>query len=253
MKVFAWITHAVVVLLVAIGAYVVLNSDRLIKEAIEKYGSAYLGTEVTVSSVELSLTEGSGTLRGLRIANPDPFTGPPAFQLGEVRLVIDPAQISSELIVIEQIVVDAANVAVQARGRQTNLQQLLDNLNRETSATEKSEEVGTTSEVRLIIDEFRFANAQASVDSDLLGQASVTIPDVELADIGRQSNGATVGQALHQLLAPIIRRVGQEVARQGIDLEGARDRLEENVRGRVEDRVGGDLRGFADQLRERNP
>lgn len=251
MKALGWIVGLVLLLLVGIGVYVVMNSSALIERGIETYGSRYLQAPVSVSGVEVSLTEGTASIRGLEIGNPEGFSGPAAFSLSDISVALDTGQVSSELIVLKSVSVEGAQVNALVKGTQMNLKQLMDNLNEQIGATEQAEETGTASELKLIIDRFSFTNANASVDSDVLGQAQVDIPDVTLADIGRKSNGVTVGEALKQILEPVVRAVSRRLVEQGVDLEGARDRLEQNLRDKASEKLGGQLDKLTDQLRPR--
>ena len=62
---------AAVVVIAAVAAYLLLTSlDAIVERAIERYGSEITGTAVRVSSVDISLTSGRGTVRGLTVANP---------------------------------------------------------------------------------------------------------------------------------------------------------------------------------------
>lgn len=249
MKALGWIIGLVVLLVAGIGVYVVLNSGALLERAIETYGTRYLGAPVTVGGVNVAITEGSAGIDELVIDNPSGFSGPAAFRLGNISATLDTQQISSELVVLNNVSIDGAEINLLAQGQNTNLKALMDHLNREIGATDQAEETGTASEVKLIIDRFSFTNASASVDSDVLGQASVTLPDINLADIGRQSNGATVGQALKQILDPIVRAVTRQMVEQGVDLEGAKERLEQNLREKAGERLSEGLDSLTNKLR----
>ena len=245
MKALGWIIGLLALLIVAVGVYVVMNSGALLERAIETYGTRYLGAPVEVARVDVSLSEGSAAISGLVIENPPGFSGPPAFRLSNIGMTLNTDELSSELIALREVIVDGANVTALVRGRESNLQTLMDNLNARIASSEQEAE----SEVKLIIDRFDFTGAGASVESDVLGDASVDIPDIHLADIGRQSNGATVGEALKQILEPVVRAVTRRLVEQGIDLEGVRDRLEEGVRERADEALGGRLDRLRDTIR----
>lgn len=252
MKAVLWIIAFVVLLVAGVGVYVVLNSGSLLERAIETYGSRYLEVPVEVDAVSVSLAERSAGINGLSVGNPRGFSGQDAFRLGSISVTLDTSQMSSELIVLNDVSIDGAEVTALATGQKTNLQQIMDNLDRNVAAGERAEETGVQSEVKLIIDRFSFTNARASVDSDVLGQAEVTIPDIRLTDIGRRSNGATVGEVLKQVLEPIYRAVTREMVRQGVDLEGAREDLERNIREKAEEKLGSGLESLTDRLRSRD-
>src|SRR5690606_37870951 len=160
------------------------------------------------------------------------------------------AQTSSEVIALREVVVDGADVAALVKGRQSNLQALMDHLNEQLGPAEEPED---ESEVKLIIDRFDFTNAKASVDSDVLGQAAVDIPDVHLTDIGRDSNGATIAEVLKQVLEPVVRSVTRALVERGVNLEGVRDRIEgerERLEQNLRERAGDALPGGLDRLRD---
>ena len=224
MKALGVIIGIIVVLVLGVGVYVVVNSGSLIKTAVETIGTEVLGVEVSLDSAEISLTEGSGELRGLTIGNPAGFGGSHAMRLGQIKLVIDVAEMSEELVVIKSVVIDKAELAIVAKGTTTNLQVIMATLDStSTDTAEPVEDEG--SDVKLIIDKFVFSNAKTSLESDLLVDASVDIPDLNLTGIGRKEDGATIREVVKQILAPIVSSSTQAVAAQGLDIEGAKQGL----------------------------
>lgn len=206
----------VVLVLLAIGGFVVfvvMNSGSLIKQAVETYGPQYLGADVSVSSVELSLADGTGEIRGLTIGNPAGFDGPHAFHIQRAAIAVDVESLGSDVVVIKSVVLDGAQPAVVVKGlKDTNFQALVDNLERSAgSSAEASPEQGGA-EPKLIVDSFAFTNAVASVDSQMLQDgASVEIPDIHLQDIGRKENGVVAAEAVKQMLRPISRKITEAV------------------------------------------
>lgn len=246
MKALGWIIGLLALLIVAFGLFLIMGSGALLESAIERYGSQYLGAPVEVEEAEVSLTDGTAAINGLVIRNPQGFSGPPAFRLNNIGMTLNTDELSSEIISLRQVTIDGASVAALVKGRQSNLQALMDHLNEQLGPAE--EEPVEESEVKLIIDQFDFTNATAAVDSDVLGQANVEIPDVHLTEVGRQSGGATIGEVLKQVLEPVVRAVTRALVEQGVDLEGVRERvgeererLEENLRERAGDAIPGGL------------
>ncbi|MFP6836642.1 MAG: hypothetical protein VB948_11140 [Pseudomonadales bacterium] len=244
MKLLMWIVGSVVLLVVAVGVYVALFSGDLVKDAIEEYAPAYLGTGVRVSAVDISLAEGSGEVRGLQIDNPAGFGGGHAFKLGTIKLLLDPAQISQNLVVLKSVQIDGAEIAAVAKGSSTNLQQLMDNL--AAAMGPENSEPDDGSEVKLIIDRLDFTNAKTTVSSDVLGDLSVNIPDIHLKDVGRASDGATIGEVIKQLLDPVYKNVSKAMIAQGLnlDVEGHKG----NLKDKISEKIGGGLKGFTDLL-----
>jgi len=72
------IALGVVVVLIGGGLVLLLsNLDGLVKTAIETYGSEAVGSQVSVGSVELNLTEGSAAIYDFSVANPPGFSDQP--------------------------------------------------------------------------------------------------------------------------------------------------------------------------------
>ena len=87
------------VLLFAVAIVCVLTRlDAIVKAAIEKYGSAATATAVRVESVRIRLREGSGTVRGITIANLRGFEGKHAFSLGETGVAIEVGSITRQIV-----------------------------------------------------------------------------------------------------------------------------------------------------------
>ena len=237
MKAIGWIIGLLVLVVVGAGVFLVLRSGDVVKAAVERLGPSYLGVPVSLASADISLTEGAGELRGLVIGNPEGFAGRHSIRIDRAAVTIDPTQISSDLLVIKSLEMDGAEVAIVAKGTRTNLQAIMDNLESGEPATEPAE---PASEMKMIIDAFAFTNAKSSLDSDLIGQREIAIPDVHLSGIGRKSSGVSAGEAARQLLAPIVRSTTEAVARQGLGVDDlkkqASEKLQEEL-GRGLDRL----------------
>ena len=61
---------AVVVVIVVVVVFVLSNIDTLVQEAVEEIGSEATQAKVTLDEVDISITSGTGALRGLTVGNP---------------------------------------------------------------------------------------------------------------------------------------------------------------------------------------
>jgi uncharacterized protein involved in outer membrane biogenesis len=226
-----------VLLIVVVGAvvYIAQNANSLIEKAIEDLGSQALGTTVRVASVDVSLTEGRGTIKGLEIANPAGYDGPYLMQLDEIEVFINLKELSTETIVLDSVLIDGARIAAIVKGKgDSNLQTLMDNLDSGSSAAADTDAGGTATTV--IIDQLDFTNAQATVDVLLLGeQVEINVPDIHLSDVGRKEGGATAAEVAAQLIEPITEAVIAEAIKSGFsgkDLEGSlKDKVFDKLKG----------------------
>lgn len=244
MKAIGWLMVTVLALIVALGLYLVVNSGNLVKQAVETLGPEYLGVDVRLGAAEISFTEGTGELRGLVVGNPPGFDGPHSFSFGRIKLGLDPMDQSEDLIVVRDIEIDSADLAIIAHGRQTNLAALMTNLEGQPA---EATDPNADSAPKIIIENFVFSNARTSFDSDLLGDAAVEIPDIQLQGIGRKSQGVTIREALSQLLRPIVQASTEALARQNLD--GMKASAQEQLDEELDSRLGTNLDSLKDRLK----
>lgn len=235
-KIFLIGLGALVVVIGIVLTVAISNLDRIVKGVVESSGSEVLGTEVSLNKVAISLKGGKGSLKGLVIANPEGFSAKNAFELDEVTLVLDLGTVTSDEVVVEQVVVDGARVRFEETGGNINLQTLLKNAQDYAGPSEPGDTTEEESEAegpKLVIREFRFTNAEATLISEQLGQeVSAGIPDILLNDIGRKGAGVTAAEAAKEVLVPVIQQV----------IEGSKDEIieavKENATKKVLDTIG---------------
>jgi uncharacterized protein involved in outer membrane biogenesis len=223
----------VVVIVIGAVAYLAANLNELVRNGVEEFGPEYTGTTVTLEEVDLSLFTGEGELRGLVVGNPEGFEGPEAFSLGRIRLAVDPATLTEPVIVVREIVVEEAEInAILKSLRDSNLQAILDNVEAAAPASEEAAEEAAEP-VKVIIDRVVFTGGSASVTAGSAGTVEVGLPDLLLTEIGRRSNGETIGEALRQIIGPVVAAIVQA----GVD-------------GQLQDLIGGQLEQLQDRVRD---
>lgn len=228
---------AVVVLLLGGGLFYVFSQlDHLVARVIETQGSAATGTNVSVGGVSIRLREASGDISRLTVANPGGFRGV-ALEFGNFSIDIDGSTVTSDPVVINEVIVREARVNVLQQGTANNLKALLDNLSGGAPAEPRADE---SAGPKIIIERFVLENAAASVSlPDLDERREVAVPTITLTDIGRATNGATASQAARQILTPVLERVLRSTATQSF-----RDRAQEEI-GEAKDRL---LEGLSEKL-----
>ncbi|MEN8185278.1 MAG: hypothetical protein ABFS46_22380 [Myxococcota bacterium] len=244
-----FILGAVLLVLAGVAGvlYLARSLDSLVKQVIETTGSELTGTSVRVGSVEIDLRSGSGTIRNLRVANPEGFSNADAFSLSEITLEIDLASITKEPIVIRTIRIDApdARLEVDAKGR-SNFEVIQRHLKRASSASTAptggaaagGEAQGSESERRLRIESFRFENGTVESDARAVGgsERSQPLPALRLSNVGG-AGGGTPEEIGEQVLGAFTRQVAKVAA--GAQLERL---IDENLGGEAGEAAKGVLR-----------
>ena len=104
---------AVLIVITGLFLYLYNNVDSIVKNGIERYGTDVCGTKVSVGSVDISLKSGRGTIRGLRVANPDGYSHDSVVELGDAIVAIDIGSINRDPIVITEIRVKSPLVSAE--------------------------------------------------------------------------------------------------------------------------------------------
>ena len=240
----------VLVVTFGFGIYYVLSGlDGMVKMAIEAYGSQATQTAVQVESVKIVLKDGSGAIRGLTVSNPQGFTTPQAFSLGEITTQIDLKSLSEEVTVIEHISVRAPEIFFELNeSGKNNLGELKQNLSSSASETSASSSASKSSdaESKIIIRKLLFTdgNIQARVVS-LDKNYALKLPKIEMNNLGGK-NGATPAQIADQVLKVLTDRALAEVKKKGLDqykvqLEGEVNKQLDVEKEKLNDKLKGVL------------
>lgn len=204
-----------VLALVAIGVLLLgANLGRLVKAGIERFGSQATQTAVTVDDVELSLRSGSGTVRGLNVQNPPAYSGPPAVRFGEISLVVDPASVQADKIVVRSLRVSDGELNLVGGLQDNNLKQIAANVSA-LAADEKSGKADSATDPaakkKFQVDELAVSGLKLNMDLDIpvVGkqQASLTLPDFRLANLGTGPEGVTAGELTEALMQAVMKEV----------------------------------------------
>lgn len=241
MKKIAFGAFLVLVVSIGFGVYYLLsNLDGIVKTAIETYGTQATQTTVRVGSVQLGLKDGSGAIRRVTIGNPQGFTAPQAFSLGEITTRIDLASLSQEVTIIEYVTVIAPEVffELNAAGKSNlaELKQSLESGNSTSTASVQNNGV----EPQLIIRKLLFAEGSIHARVTPLNKVyELKLPEFELHNLGG-SKGATPIRIADQVLKALTGRALAEVEKKGLDQ--FKGKLEDEVNKRLGGKVGNSLK-----------
>jgi hypothetical protein len=235
------IAGGVVVLLVAIAAIAVLGQlGRLIERGVEEHGPGLTGTEVSLGGASVSIFDGEGELSNLRIDNPEGYSDDRAFDLGRIRIVVDPKSVASDVVRIRSLVVDGPKLLAEfdANGR-NNLKTILNHVKAAAGGGAGSSKDSSGSGKRMIIDEFRFENAEARALAPALKlDKTLKLPPIVLKNLGAKQGGAQAADIANQILRPIVDATVTAATREYVSAQ----------RGKVEDKAKEKAREELDKL-----
>ncbi len=231
----------IIVIGIFIAIYFSLNS--IIKSGVETIGSKAMGAEVKLNDVNISLLSGKGQLKGLFIGNPEGFKSESAFMLNEVRLALDVKSVFSDRIIIKEVYIDAPDITYEKGSGGDNIKAIMKNIESfaggEEQAAQKEEvkqpeEAGKKIQINSLV--VKDGKINMSVTAMQGKKLALSLPDIEMKDIGRDKEGTSISKALQQVFAMVNKNIITAVAGSVVDIgKGA----EETVRGTVGKSVGG--------------
>jgi hypothetical protein len=213
----------IVVALTMIGVY--LNS--MIKAGVEAVGPKITGTTVKLNAVDLSTFSGQAWLKGLVVGNPPGFQTASAFKLADAKVKVDLKTALSNKLVIEEILIDGPEITYEGGPSGSNISKIQENVAAfgksvapKDAAESKSQKRDPTQK-KVQINDFILKNAQLNASTPMLKGKTMTItmPDIHLKNIGKDSDGVTVQTAAAEVVAAINKSVVQTVAGAGKLLE----------------------------------
>lgn len=209
----------VIVLAVVAVVYFWSNIGSVIKAAVEKYGSEITQAKVTLNEADISATSGEGMLKGLTVGNPAGFKTDSAFKLGAVSVKVDTGTITSNPIVIKEIVVQAPEVTYELASGGSNLDAIQKNVDafaKKMGAGGSSSSASSDSGEgkKLIIENLYVRDGKVNVSAAFLGGKKLgsPLPTIHLKDIGKEEKGASAGEVADKVITAITGAAGKAVS-----------------------------------------
>jgi AsmA family len=219
-----------IIIVLAAGAWWLYSSrDVLIKRAIEHYGPQLTGVAVTVKSVKLEPLDGTGAINGLELGNPQGFSAAHALSLGQARLAVEPATLTSAVVHIKEISLEAPAITYERGPQGDNLSAIQKHIQSQLPKSEPNAK-GASKDApqrKFIVDHVQVRQAKVSYG----GLATVELPDVHLRDLGKRKGGGTAAELADEVWKELSRVA---IARAPAAIEGLRDKAKdaaERLRG----------------------
>jgi len=228
---------AVVVIAIAGAAYYFAsNLDSIVKAVVERYGSEATASSVTLKSVSLKPTAGSGELSGLAVKNPKGFSSNDAISLGDIKVLIDISTIQSNTIVIKDVTILQPMVNYEYASAGGNLETLQKNVQSyaskfsggktapDKSAGDPGQSASQQPEKKIIIENLTIRDGKISIAHQALKDRTLSagLPTIQLKDIGKDKGGATPAEVADKVIGSISaqasRVASSELQKQAGDL-----------------------------------
>ena len=210
-----------IIVISAIGGLILsLSIDSMVQSSLESTTSEVLNTSVDVEGVSISLLNGSGTITGFTIHNPEGFSDKPAAKMQEISIKMKVSSLLSDTVIVDEVRIQKPELYYEQKATGNNFDALTGSMGGASS-----------SDTNLIVDYLLVENGQIALTADIGSEKSVVaeFSKIELEGIGRNSSNA-MEQTIQQILKPVLEKALQEAATQGL-MDKAKDALKDMLDG----------------------
>ena len=210
-----------IIVISAIGGLILsLSIDSMVQSSLESTTSEVLNTSVDVEDVSISLLNGSGTITGFTIHNPEGFSDKPAAKMQEISIKMKVSSLLSDTVIVDEVRIQKPELYYEQKATGNNFDALTGSMGGASS-----------SDTNLIVDYLLVENGQIALTADIGSEKSVMaeFSKIELEGIGRNSSNA-MEQTIQQILKPVLEKALQEAATQGL-MDKAKDALKDMLDG----------------------
>ena len=214
MKVVKYILLTLLVLIVAAFVAAWLYMEPLVKGVVNKFGTQVVGTNVTLGGFKLNPFDGVVEVRNLAVANPTGYSAPNLLELGGIKVKVDPKSLLSDTIVVEDVTVSKPMITYEMPDFSTsNVMQIQQNVAKNTASEEKAEVAEEKTEesegssknviIRKVLVEGGALSAITPVQKHDTA-LELTMPAVEIAEIGGEGQKVTVRESITTIFNKIL-------------------------------------------------
>lgn len=201
-------------LILGVSYFAAGSLNKLVKGAIEVYGSDASGSRVIVGNVKITLETGEGVVTDLQVRNPAGFTDRDIFKLSNISIKLDTDSLMDNPVVIDELKIRAPTIYYEIDGSGTsNVDVVKKHLSSGASGGSSNDEF------KMVIRKLVVEEGRASVKIAALGgqEQSVKLPSIQLTDVGKKSGGATAAEVARLLSSELLKNTNKSVASLGVD------------------------------------
>lgn len=221
MNKFSIFAGSFIVFLVILFLIFMFSINSIVKSGIEDIGSEMAGTVVTVENVSISPFSGKGMISGFRVANPDDYSQPYAFQAEDFYIELKPLTLFTDEVMVHEIIITSPQIYIEQKLPENNILTIMRNI--------RNYPIGDATDTELVIGRFLMTDGSADLFTQVGGErsAQVEVASVELHDLGRGGGR----EALEEVIREIAEDVAAEALKGGVQsgAEQLRDAIRELI------------------------
>lgn len=186
--------------------FLILN--RLIKHRLQQVIPKITKTTFQLKHSNIFLLPAKGSLSVIIMGNPQGFKTASSFEMKTIQVSLKLLSVISNKIIIERIEIKDPSITYEMNGVDNNLKTILDNVKAYSASQngkDQAEEKPEKESKKVQINNFIITNGSINLSiSQLEGKKlPVPMPNIELKDIGKESDGKSISEVLEEILSII--------------------------------------------------
>ena len=201
MKALKIIGVLIIILIIAVFA-IILNLGKIVKTGINTVVPQVTKCEAHVDDVNFNVFGGKFEIKNLVIKNPEGYKTDQAFSLGHIFVNVKMGSLLSDVIEIDQVLIDAPEITYEVGLGNSNLNTILENVNSSLPSSEGEEKKEEKEEKKeggkkVVVNLVKVTNGKIGVSAKIAGgmEAPIVLPDIEIKDLGKKEGGISMVQA----------------------------------------------------------
>ncbi len=240
-----------VVITLGVGVYYL---DSIAKKAIEFGGTESLGLTTSLEEIDIALLDGRTSLKNLNIANVEGFDADSLMRLGSGTVAVNLQSLAEKTVIIPEISLSNLTLNIEQKDRNSNVGTLMQHLNAvaDTNAphtpkpeAQKDNESAPMQFIieRVVLNNIR-VNAKISALNNVITDTSITIPSIQLTNIGKSTNGMPMHEMIRELVSAVLSATIKHSGALSSSLSGLLDgksidldSLKQNLSGQIQQKA----------------
>jgi uncharacterized protein involved in outer membrane biogenesis len=213
------VSVGLVILLLAGLALALFYLGPLVKKGVETVGPVVTQVDVRLDSAQVGLLSGRGTLKGLVVGNPPGYKSETALRLGEVSVALEPRSVFGDKLHLQSVAIVAPEITLEGGLKENNLTRIMANV-QAFSGGASTNQAAPATQRKIQLDSLVVRGARVRADLNVPGvpALNLTLPDIELSNLGQGPEGITAGELTRVLLGQITTKTLAAVTEQAANL-----------------------------------
>lgn len=234
MKKFVKLLVVLLVVIVIVGIVAVLYVDSYAKSAVQSGASDALGVQTTLEDMDIHIFAGQANMVGLHVNNVEGYQEDYFLKLAQGDMVVALGSLTGDKLIVPNVVLTGVRLNVEKDGAKANYRTILDNLK-----TDETEPTAQKTGRKYVIENLSIRDIEVRVRMDSTYNDTIKVPDIELKNIGSDTdNGVVMSELTGMMTKTILTHVVASAGRLPFAIaEGLTDELQDLTA------LGGDIAG----------